>query len=132
MTDLVTIAEAREHLRIDDGVDTAWLNRWIPIASGAVLRWLKDEWRAYEPELDADGEPVIDSAGDEVPAVDSDGDMTPRDVVVGAVLLELANIYRFRDGSGTDNVVPADAGHGYILNKASTALLAGLRKSTVR
>lgn len=132
MTDLVTAAEAREHLRIDAGVDSAWLSRWIPIASGAVLRWLKDEWRAYEPELDVDGNPVVDSAGDEVPAIDTDGEMTPRPIVVGAVLLELANLYRYRDGSGQDNTVPADAGHGYILNKGSTALLAGLRKSTVR
>jgi hypothetical protein len=28
-------------------------------------------------------------------------------------------------------LVPSDAGYGYVLNKASTALLAPLRKSTV-
>jgi hypothetical protein len=48
------------------------------------------------------------------------------------VLVELASQYRFRDGSGKDNVVPDAAGHGYILSKGATAILSGLRKSTVR
>ena len=132
MTDLVTKAEAYAQLRIDDTAHDAWLSIWIPAVSQAVLNWLKDEWRAYDPELDADGNPVLDSAGDEIPLVDTAGNMTPRWSVKAAVLLELASQFRFRDGSGKDNVVPADAGHGYVLNKASTALLAPLRKPTVR
>ena len=132
MTELVTKAEAYAQLRIDDTAHDAWLAVWIPAVSQAVLNWLKDEWRAYDPELDADGNPVLDSAGDEIPLVDTSGNMTPRWSVKAAVLLELASQFRFRDGSGKDNVVPADAGHGYVLNKASTALLAPLRKPTVR
>lgn len=131
MTDLVTIAEAQLHLRLDTGTaDDAWLAIFIPAISEAVLNWLKDEWRAYVPELDADGNPVEDSNGDPTPAVDSNG-MTPKWSVKAAVLMELANAFRFRDGSGTDNVVTPDAGYGYVLNKASTAILAPLRKSTV-
>lgn len=132
MTDLVTKAEAYAQLMIDGSAHDAWLDIWIPAVSEAVLNWLKDEWRAYEPELDASGDPVVDSAGDEVPAIDSSGDMTPKAIVKAAVLVELASQMRFRDGSGQENAVPADAGHGYILNKGSTALLARLRKSTVR
>lgn len=130
MTELVTVAEAKLHLRADTA-DEAWLNIFIPAISQSVLNWLKDTWRAYMPELDADGNPIIDSAGDQIPIVDSDGDMTPRWEVKAAVLIELANVFRFREGEGTDNVVPSDAGHGYVLNKQSTALLAPLRKSTL-
>jgi hypothetical protein len=65
-----------------------------------------------------------------VPAVDSNG-YTVRAVVKGAVLIELANVYRNREGEGKENVVPDAAGWGYVLNKASTAMLAPLRKSTI-
>lgn len=130
MTELVTVAEARIHLRSDTADDT-WLAIFIPAISEAVLGWLKEAWRAYVPELGPDGLPLLDSAGDEIPALDSNGDMTPRTIVKAAVLIELANVYRFREGEGTDNVVPDAAGHGYVLNKTSTALLAPLRKSTI-
>ena len=58
--------------------------------------------------------------------------MTPKFVVKAAVLLELGSVYRFREGEGTENVVTPDAGYGYVLNKASTALLSSLRKPTIR
>lgn len=132
MTELVTVEEARTHLRLDTGTaDDAWLAIFIPAISESVLGWLKDEWRAYVPELGPDGLPVEDSNGDPIPEVDSAGAMTPKWRVKAAVLIELASMTKYREGEGTDNVVPADAGHGYVLNKASTALLAPLRKSTV-
>lgn len=130
MVDLVTTAEARTHLRTDTA-DDPWLAIFIPAISEAVLRWLKDWWRAYVLETDADGNEVFDSAGDGIPLVDSNGDYTVKPVVKAAVLIELAGQFRFREGEGVDNVVPAEAGHGYILNKGATALLAALRKSTV-
>lgn len=130
MTDLVTFAEARSHLRTDTA-DDFWLEIFIPAISEAVLRWLKDSWRAYVLETDADGNEVFDSAGDGVPLVDSNGDVTVKPVVKAAVLVELAGQFRFREGEGVDNVVPSEAGHGYVLNKGATALLAALRKSTV-
>lgn len=132
MADLVTAAEARTHLRLDAGAaDDAWLTIFIPAISEAVLNWLKDEWRAYVPELDPAGDPILDSSGHPVPEVDSNGLMTPKWSVKAAVLIELGSVFRFREGEGSENVVPSDAGHGYVLNKTSTALLAPLRKTTV-
>lgn len=132
MAELVTLAEARNHLRLDTGTaDDAWLAVFVPAISEAVLNWLKDEWRAYVPELDSAGDPILDTAGDPIPEVDSDGEFTPKWSVKAAVLLELGNAYRNREGEGKDNVVTPDAGWGYVLNKASTAILQPLRKSTV-
>lgn len=127
MAELVTLADARNHLRLDTGTaDDAWLAIFIPAISEAVLNWLKDEWRAYVPEEDSNGI-VEDSNGDPVPAIP----LTAKWSVQAAVLLELGNVYRNREGEGKDNVVPDAAGWGYVLNKASTALLAPLRKTTV-
>lgn len=133
---LVTLAEARAHLRLDweedsgegSGADDTWLAIFIPAISQAVAGWVKVEERLYVPEIDSDDEIVVDSSGEPVPAQP----LEVRAVVKGAVLLELSSVYRFREGEGKDNVVPGDAGHGYVLNKASTALLTPLRRSTVR
>lgn len=128
MAELVTAAEAKIHLRLDTGTaDDTWLAIFIPAISEAVLGWLKDSWRAYVPEEDSNGI-VTDSNGDPIPAEP----LVARWSVKAAVLLELANVYRNREGEGTDNVVSADAGYGYVLNKASTALLTPLRKPTLR
>lgn len=127
---LVTLAEARAHLYIDvDGTagsphDT-WLNIFIPAVSDAVINWLKDEWRIYEPEVDSSGDVVVDSSGDPIPT------SVIRKSVKAACLIELASQFRFREGEG-DNRVESHEGHGYVLNKTSTALLAPLRKTTVR
>lgn len=129
MTDLVTTAEATLHLRADTA-DATWLAIFIPGISEAVLRWLKDDWRAYVLETDGDGNEVFDSNGDGVPLLDSDGERTVKPVVKAAVLIEIASQFRFREGEG-DNVVPSEAGHGYVLSKGATALLSSLRKSTV-
>lgn len=134
MTDLVTVAEARIHLRTDTA-DDAWLAIFIPAISDAVLRWLKDDWRAYVPKFDADGNPVVDSAGDEIPAVDSNGDYTVKPVVKAAVLIELAWQFRFREGPGEfEHTATGDlysGRYGYILSRGATALLHACRKPTV-
>ena len=131
-TDLVTIEQARAHLRLDadssGGADDDWLAIFIPAISEAVSLWLKDEARLYVPLVDSSGDVVFDSSGEPVP----DEPLSVRPVVKAAVLIELSSAYRFREGEGTDNVVTPEAGYGYVLNKASTALLAPLRKSTVR
>lgn len=133
--DLVTLAEAREHLRLDadssGGADDAWLAMFIPAASEAVLSWLKVADRAYRPAVDSAGGVIYDSAGDPVPMLDSAGDPVVRYVVKAAVLIELASMYRYREGEGTENAVTPDAGYGYVLNKASTALLSPLRRPTL-
>lgn len=130
--DLVTVDEAMAHLRLDTEADEAWLEIFIPAVSEAVSLWLKDEWRLYEPSLDSNGDVIEDSSGDPIPALDDEDLPTARSVVRAAVLVELASQYRFREGEGQENVVTPDAGHGYTLNKASTALLSGLRKTTLK
>lgn len=131
-TDLVTLQEAYEHLRLDydsnGSSDDAWLTVFIPAISQAVSSWVKVEARLYVPELDSAGNPILDSGGDPVPALP----LEPLPLVKAAVLLELGNVYRYREGEGKDNVVPDAAGWGYVLNKTSTALLAGIRRPTVR
>ena len=132
MLELVTIEEGRIQIRSEEGTpDDQWLAIWIPAISEAVAGWLKYPWRLYEPEVDSDGAVVVDSAGEPVLALDTAGDPIPRWRVKAAVLVELASAYRFREGEGTDNTVPDAAGHGYVLNKAATALLASLRKPTI-
>ncbi len=132
MLELVTIDEVAAQLRVDNA--DPWLPIWIPIVSQAVASWLKDSWRLYMPELDADGKVVVDSSGFPIPAEDSSG-LILNPAVRGAVLVELASQYRFREGASdraaSDNSVPADAGYGYVLSKGATALLAPIRKTTV-
>jgi hypothetical protein len=135
MLELVTIEEARQQIRADGDSDTGdddlWLGLAIKAASAAVARWLKDSWRLYVLELDSEGNPVLDSGGVPVPEEDSNGDPIVLPEVRLAVLVEVASQYRYREGEGKDNVVTPDAGHGYVLNKASTALLVPLRKPTI-
>jgi len=132
MADLVTLEEARAHLRLDEpdsdgGPDDLWLSIFIPAISEAVLGWLKDPFRAYVPEVDSNDDPILDSNGDPVPA----DPLVAKWSVKAAVLIELGSQFRFREGEGRDNVVPSADGHGYTLNKVSTALLTPLRKPTV-
>lgn len=136
---LITMAEAYDHLRIDTyevndetvSDDDAWLTGAIYAVSAAVVMWLKDAWRPYEAELDDDGNPVLDGNGNPVPAVDDDGNPIVLWAVKWACLMELESLYRFRGGEGVDNLVPQEAGHGYVLNKGSTSILTPLRRSTV-
>lgn len=132
MLELVSFEDAKHQLRIDDDDDShdEWLALFIPAVSEAVASWLKDRWRLYLPARDSDGEVVLDSDEIPVPAEDSNGDPIVHPIVRAAVLIELASQFRFREGEG-DNRVEAHEGHGYTLSKTATALLSGMRKSTV-
>ena len=130
MPSFVTLDEAREQLMVDNDAVNSWLSMMIPAVSGAVVSWLKEEWRAYVPFLDSNGDPIMDSDGAYLPAEDSNGPIV-LPVVKMATLVELAVQFRFRDGDGTP-AVPSHWGHGYILSAGPTALLTGLRRSTVR
>ena len=90
---MISLEEAKMHLRIDGNDEDAWLNTWIPAVTGAILSWLKDPWRAYVQAVDSDGSPIVDSNGDPVPAVDSSGDPVVLPMVKAAALLELAACY---------------------------------------
>jgi hypothetical protein len=127
--DLVTRQEARDHLRIDNDADNSWLDIFIPAISDAVVRWLKNDWRAYELILDSNGDVLVDSNDEPYIVEDSNGPVV-KPVVKAAVLVELAQQYRFRDGSGAA-AVPPHWGHGYVLGAGATSLLTALRKSTV-
>jgi hypothetical protein len=129
MEDLVTLQQARDHLRIDNDADDAWLATWIPAISQAIGTWLKDEWRAYELSRDADGELLLDSSEEPIPLEDSNGPIV-KSVVTAACLVELAQQFRYRDGSEAA-AVHSHWGHGYVLGAGATSLLSGLRKSTL-
>lgn len=130
MIDLVTKAEAYEHLRLDNdsggSSDDGWLDIFIPAISEAVASWVKEDARLYVPELDSSGEVVIDSSGEPVPAEP----LVARPVVKAAVLVELESQYRFRSGDASTEV-PSHAGWGYTLGRAATNLLSSLRRPTV-
>jgi len=130
MVALVTRDEVKSQLMMDNDAADGWIDMMILAISGAVMSWLKDEWRAYEPLLDADGNVVEDSNGDPIPLEDSNGDFTVKPVVKAATLVEIASQFRFRDGDGAP-AVPSHAGHGYVLSAGPTSLLLGLRRSTV-
>jgi hypothetical protein len=127
--ELVSVDEAVLQIRGDAAVDGPWLDVFIPSVSEAVRSWLKDDWRLYLPERDSNGDVVLDSGGDPIPLEDSAGPVI-HPTVRAAVLIEIASQYRFREGEG-DNAVEAHQGHGYVLSKAATALLSGMRRTTV-
>ena len=122
MTPMVTIQEACEHLRIDGTADDPWLNIMISAITSAILAWLKDPRRAYETE--------VDSNGDEVLVEDSSGNNIPLYHVKAACLVEIAMQYRYREGAGSLRI-PDSWGHGYVLGPGATSLLFALRKPTV-
>jgi hypothetical protein len=131
MAELVTRDEVKSHLMMDNDAADGWINMMILAISGAVLSWLKDEWRAYEVLRDAAGAILLDSNGDAILLTDSNGDPLVKPVVKAATLVEIASQFRFRDGDGAP-AVPSHAGHGYVLSAGPTSLLAGLRRSTVK
>lgn len=131
MASLVTLAEVKSHLMVDNDAADGWIELMILAISGAVLSWLKDDWRAYELERDAAGDPIQDSAGDYIALLDSNGEPIPLPLVKAATMVEIASQFRFRDGDGAA-AVPSHAGHGYVLSAGPTSLLTGLRKPTAR
>lgn len=127
--ELVTLEEALVQIRGDEETDEPWLTTFIPAISEAVRLWLKEDWRLYMHERDTNGQIVVDSGGMPVP-LEENGQFVVHPTVRAAVLIEIASQYRFREGEG-DNAVESHQGHGYMLSKTATALLSGLRRTTV-
>lgn len=132
--DLVTLADAREQLRIDadsaGSADDAWLSIAISAASEAVRGWLGEDDRLYVPQRDSLGVIIRDGTGKPTPELDSSGNPTVSPSVRLAVLVEVAMQYRYREGEAKDSIV--DAASGYTLNKASTSILTPLRQPVAR
>ena len=100
--DLVTLHQARAHLRLDEvdsagGPDDAWLELFIPAASGLVRNYLKQDRNLYEWERDSHGVIILDSHLEPIIALDSAGDPAVRPEVKAATLIYLAYMYRDRD-----------------------------------
>lgn len=129
---LVTLQEARDHLLMDTTDMDAWIESTVEAVSEAVISWIKAPWRAYEAELDSSGRAVVDSNGEPVPLLDSNGAPVVKRRVKQAVLVETALQFRFREGAEAAYQVPANWGHGYSLGYGATALLATLRKTTAK
>lgn len=100
MADLVTLADAKEQLRIDGTADDTWLQTAISGVSSAVLQWC---------------------GGDAVRLHELDG-VTVRPNVVTAVLVELAYLYAHREGPDAAYVLAWYA-NGYPLSAGATAFL---------
>lgn len=114
---LVTLEQARAHLRSDTSADDESLSLMIEAASDLVVDYVGD----YEyADFDSAGV-ILNSSGDPENVV-------PR--VQHATLVTVASMYRERDGS-QENRVDAVFGYGYGLPRGAMALLYSLRKPTV-
>lgn len=113
---LVSLEQAKAHLRMDHDFDDSDITLKIEGASAAVLDYLKDYADSF---LDSNGEVIEDSNGNpDVPYQ-----------VKAATLLMLGDLYANREPIPTD---PVDAQYGYgYLPRAVIALLYPLREPTI-
>lgn len=125
--DLVTLQQARDHLRSDSEDDDADLQLKIAAASSAVLSYITAS--VWEPERDDEGRPVIGADGKETPLLDVDGNRVVRTAVQQATLLAVGYFYRERDGS-QEHHLDGQFGYGYALPRGALALLYHLRQPT--
>lgn len=91
MPKLVSLQQARDHLRSDDTADDNDLDLKIKAASKAVLTYLKPEGVARLFEVDSAGDPVEDS--------DGLADDVPEDIAICTLLL-VGIFYSEREGQG--------------------------------
>lgn len=122
---LVRLEQAKEHLLVDFSSADADIKMKISAASGAVLNYLKNRKKLYVVEVDEDGDEVLDSQGDPVYQLDSQGERIIRSEVQHATLLLLGVFFRDRDGSDSSIWQPG------FLPAPVTALLYPLRDPAV-
>lgn len=125
MTMIVTLAQARDHLRSDTTADDNDLRLKIEGASGAVLNYLKKTGLLWEPERDSSGDVVYDSQGNQIDYLDSTGERVYRREIQNAVLILLGEFYTNRAGE-QQGAVDSQFGYGY-LPRPVVALLYPLR-----
>ena len=121
MTMLVTLDQAKAHLRVqhDDEDDDITLK--IEAASAAVLDYIGDAQYLF-----------LDTGGDDLDLLDTSGDqagLRAQHLARQATLMLLGEFFRNREPAATD-VVDAKFGYGY-LPRAVVALLNSLRTPTV-
>lgn len=100
MTMLVSLAQAKIHLRIDGpdpSPEDADLTLKIEAASGAVLNYIRSSVPSF---LDSSGDPLLDSAGDPIGI--------PYEVKAATLLL-LGDLYKERDA-----INAAEWEHGFL------------------
>ena len=121
MTMLVTLDQAKSHLRVDHDADDEDITLKIEAASAAVLAYVEDSQYLF-----------LDSSGDELDLYDTSTDQAAhraRHLCRQATLMVLGEFYRNREPAATD-VVPERFGYGY-LPRAVVALLTPLRTYTL-
>lgn len=120
MTNLVTLAEAKLHLRVDHDLDDNDIELKIAAASNAVLNYLGEA-----------AEEFVDSSGELIMTTDSPPvDLVPR-VVKQATLLLLGDFYKNREPKTEDPVIGVEYGFGH-LPRTVIALLYHYRTPTLR
>lgn len=126
MIAFITLAEAKRQVYIleDEDHDDALLTILIGAASGSVRRYLKDTL-PWQPVLDSNLMPEVDSNGATVYEIDSNGDKVVLEEVKQATALLVGYFYKNRDDN-PDNAFD----RGY-LPMPVTALLYPLRVPTV-
>lgn len=120
----VTLEQAKRQLEMDHDDSDSLITSYVSAASKAVKNYLKSA-SPFEIERDAHYNPVLDSSGDPIYVIDSQGDMVVAAEVQQATLLLVGFLYKDRDENGNTSI-GGGFGEGY-LPKPVTALLYPLR-----
>lgn len=124
MNQFVTIDEASLHLRRDTLDDDTDLQLKINAASEAIFRYLRNYGSPWEQATNSNGDPLFNTAGQEIPALNTSGEPYPKWQVKAATLLLVGELYKQREGETAAGT--AGGGYGY-LPPSVTMLLANLR-----
>lgn len=95
---LVTLQQAKDNLLIDFNTYDTDITLKISSASGMVINYLKSRKNLYVLLVDDDGVPLLDSQGEVIYELDSQGSRIIRDEVKHAVLILVGIFFRDRDG----------------------------------
>lgn len=122
---LVTLEQAKDNLLIDFNTYDTDIRLKISSASGMVLNYLKSRKNLYVLRVDDDGEPLLDSQGDVIYELDSQGARIVRDEIKHAVLILVGMFFRDRDGVEAKDWAPG------FLPAPVTAILYPLRDPAI-
>ena len=84
--EFVTLAEAKAHLRVTHDMDDADIRLKLRAASGAIKNYM-GEFSVYEPDRNADDDPLLDSNWEPVVAGETTGTKVVRWEVRAATLI---------------------------------------------